>query len=27
MLKGGYPLLPKPVESYYADWERRLLKI
>ena len=22
MLKGGYPLLPKPVESYYADWER-----
>lgn len=26
MLKGDYPLLPKPVDSYYADWERRLLK-
>ena len=26
MLKGDYPFLPKPVESYYADWERRLLK-
>jgi ABC-type nitrate/sulfonate/bicarbonate transport system substrate-binding protein len=26
ILKGDYPLLPKPVESYYADWERRLLK-
>ena len=27
MLKGEYPFLPKPVESYYADWERRLLKM
>jgi len=27
MLKGDYPFLPKPVESYYADWERRLLKM
>jgi NitT/TauT family transport system substrate-binding protein len=27
MLKGEYPLLPKPAASYYADWERRLLKI
>jgi sulfonate transport system substrate-binding protein len=26
MLKGEYPLLPKPAASYYADWERRLLK-
>jgi len=26
MLKGDYPFLPKPVESYYADWERRLLR-
>jgi len=26
MLKAEYPLLPKPVESYYADWERHLLK-
>lgn len=26
MLKADYPLLPKPVESYYADWERRILK-
>ena len=26
ILKGDYPLLPKPVESYYADWERRLLR-
>ena len=26
MLKGDFPFLPKPVESYYADWERRLLK-
>jgi len=27
MLKGDYPFLPKPVESYYADWERRLFKM
>ena len=27
MLKGDYPFLPKPVESYYAYWERRLLKM
>jgi sulfonate transport system substrate-binding protein len=27
MLKGEYPFLPKPVASYYADWERRLLKM
>jgi len=27
MLKGDYLFLPKPVESYYADWERRLLKM
>lgn len=27
MLKGEYPYLPKPVASYYADWERRLLKM
>jgi hypothetical protein len=26
MLKGAYPFLPKPNASYYADWERRLLK-
>ena len=26
MLKAEYPLLPKPVESYYADWERHLLR-
>jgi ABC-type nitrate/sulfonate/bicarbonate transport system substrate-binding protein len=26
MLRAEYPLLPKPVESYYADWERRLLR-
>jgi ABC-type nitrate/sulfonate/bicarbonate transport system substrate-binding protein len=26
MLKADYPLLPKPAESYYTDWERRLLK-
>jgi ABC-type nitrate/sulfonate/bicarbonate transport system substrate-binding protein len=26
MLKGEYPLLPKPAASYYADWERRLVK-
>jgi hypothetical protein len=27
MIKGDYPFLPKPVESYYADWEHRLLKL
>ncbi len=27
MLKGDYPFLPKPAASYYADWERRLLKM
>ena len=26
MLKGDYPFLPRPAASYYADWERRLLK-
>jgi hypothetical protein len=26
MLKGEYPLLPKPTASYYADWEYRLGK-
>jgi NitT/TauT family transport system substrate-binding protein len=26
MLKGDYPFLTKPVPTYYADWERRLLK-
>jgi hypothetical protein len=26
MLKGEYPLLPRSPASYYADWERRLLK-
>jgi ABC-type nitrate/sulfonate/bicarbonate transport system substrate-binding protein len=26
MLKGDYPLLPKPAASYYADWERRIVK-
>jgi ABC-type nitrate/sulfonate/bicarbonate transport system substrate-binding protein len=26
MLKGEYPLLPKPPASYYADWEHRLAK-
>jgi NitT/TauT family transport system substrate-binding protein len=26
MLRGEYPLLPKPAANYYADWERRLVK-
>jgi hypothetical protein len=26
MLKGEYPLLPSAPASYYADWERRLVK-
>ena len=26
LLKGDYPFLPKPTASYYADWERPLLK-
>jgi ABC-type nitrate/sulfonate/bicarbonate transport system substrate-binding protein len=25
MLRGPYPLLPKPPEAYYADWEKKLL--
>jgi sulfonate transport system substrate-binding protein len=25
MLRGPYPLLPKPPEEYYADWEKKLL--
>jgi NitT/TauT family transport system substrate-binding protein len=25
MLRATYPLLPKPPEDYYADWERKLL--
>jgi hypothetical protein len=27
MLIAEYPLLPKPDDTYYADWERRLLKL
>jgi hypothetical protein len=27
MLTAEYPLLPKPGANYYADWERRLLKL
>jgi ABC-type nitrate/sulfonate/bicarbonate transport system substrate-binding protein len=27
MLKGDYPFLPKPALNYYADWERRQLKM
>jgi sulfonate transport system substrate-binding protein len=27
MLVAEYPLLPKPDATYYADWERRLLKL
>jgi ABC-type nitrate/sulfonate/bicarbonate transport system substrate-binding protein len=27
MLRGEYPFLPKPVPDYYADWERRQLKM
>jgi NitT/TauT family transport system substrate-binding protein len=27
MLKGEYPLLPMPVASYYAEWEKKALKI
>jgi NitT/TauT family transport system substrate-binding protein len=27
MLKGDYPLLPMPVASYYAEWEKKALKI
>jgi hypothetical protein len=26
MLKGEYPLLSRPPSSYYADWERRIVK-
>ena len=25
MLRADYPLLPKPPEAYYADWEKKLL--
>jgi hypothetical protein len=25
MLRASYPLLPKPPEAYYADWEKKLL--
>ena len=25
MLRAQYPFLPKPVEAYYSDWERKLL--
>ena len=27
MLRGPYPLLPKPPEEYYADWEKKLLAL
>ena len=27
MLRGPYPLLPKPPEAYYADWEKKLLAL
>jgi sulfonate transport system substrate-binding protein len=27
MLVAEYPLLPRPVATYYAEWERRLLKM
>jgi ABC-type nitrate/sulfonate/bicarbonate transport system substrate-binding protein len=27
MLKGEYPLLPRPVASYYAEWEKKMLKV
>jgi hypothetical protein len=27
MLVGEYPFLPKPNATYYADWERRALKL
>jgi ABC-type nitrate/sulfonate/bicarbonate transport system substrate-binding protein len=26
MLRASYPLLPKPVDAYYADWERAILR-
>jgi sulfonate transport system substrate-binding protein len=26
MLRSRYPLLPKPVETYYSDWERAFLR-
>lgn len=25
MLRANYPLLPKPPETYYAEWEKKLL--
>lgn len=27
MLKGEYPLLSRPVASYYAEWEKKMLKV
>ena len=26
MLRAPYPMLPKPTEAYYADWERKLVQ-
>jgi len=26
MLRASYPMLPKPTEAYYADWERKLVQ-
>ena len=26
MLRASFPLLPKPVDSYYADWERSIVR-
>lgn len=26
MLRASFPMLPKPVEAYQADWERELLR-
>jgi NitT/TauT family transport system substrate-binding protein len=26
MLRASYPLLPKPVESYYSDWEQSIVR-
>jgi len=27
MLRAQFPLLPKPVDAYYSDWERALLRV
>ena len=27
MLRGAYPLLPKPAESYHTEWDKELLKL